>query len=537
MKNSILALILLLSCGCGNFLSEYSQDMVRAKTIADFDEVLLGSVYLPIESRSYGTLIANSNNEYNTTLSWLNIMDDDINAVQAEMGSSSGSWDHKERYMNLMENNYGYYTWQYNVRIKPDGSEGPNDAKTWNDLYARINYTNVILDELAEIEPKNDTEVLQKNRVLGETYFLRAQFYFFLTNLYGAPYAPSTANTTLSVPLKLTAYVEHDRDKDTQFTRATQAEVYAQIVDDLEQAIAHFKEGEVSSYRKIYRANQEAAQLLLSRVYLYMQDWENARTAARDFLDMDVSLEVLGGDLTSPFLNDDNSEILFSQGSQHLQNVLTAIAPDFCVSSDLYNLYEEGDHRASFFQMRSSDSLALVNKYEMDGAEVLNERVTDIMPLRVAEGYLNMAEACAMLNDPEANTYLNALRRNRISGYVDQTYSGDELITQVRNERRKELCFEGHRWFDLRRYAVNASAPYHKTITHSYYYYSTDNQIYLGSEIFQIEENETNVWTFRIPNEVLDFDKEPMPNNDRDNREPIVDTTTGNETESEEGTN
>ena len=103
MKNSILALILLLSCGCGNFLSEYSQDMVRAKTIADFDEVLLGSVYLPIESRSYGTLIANSNNEYNTTLSWLNIMDDDINAVQAEMGSSSGSWDHKERYMNLME--------------------------------------------------------------------------------------------------------------------------------------------------------------------------------------------------------------------------------------------------------------------------------------------------------------------------------------------------------------------------------------------------------------------------------------------------
>ena len=249
MKNSILALILLLSCGCSNFLSEYSQDMVRAKTIADFDEVLLGSVYLPIESKSYGTLIGNG-----STLSWLNIMDDDINAVQAEMGSSSGSWDHMSRYMNLMENNYGYYTWQYNVRIKPDGSEGVSDKTTWNDLYARINYTNVILDELAEIDPKNDTEVLQKNRVLAETHFLRAQFYFFLTNLYGAPYAPETASTTLSVPLKLTAYVEHDKDKETQFTRASQAEVYAQIVDDLKQAIALFKEGEVSSYRKIIRS-------------------------------------------------------------------------------------------------------------------------------------------------------------------------------------------------------------------------------------------------------------------------------------------
>ena len=532
MKNSILALILLLSYGCGNFLSEYSQDMVRAKTIADFDEVLLGSVYLPIEEKLNGTLIGN-----NYTLSWLNIMDDDINAVQSESGSASGNWNLRDRYMSLMENNYGYYTWQYNVRIKPTGSEGANDVTTWNDLYARINYTNVILDELAEIDPKNDTEVLQKNRVLAETYFLRAQFYFFLTNLYGAPYAPSTANTTLSVPLKLTAYVEHDRDKDTQFTRATQAEVYAQIVDDLEQAIAHFKEGEVSSYRKIYRANQEAAQLLLSRVYLYMQDWENARTAARDFLDMDVSLEVLGGDLTSPFLNDDNSEILFSQGSQHLQNVLTAIAPDFCVSSDLYNLYEEGDHRASFFQMRSSDSLALVNKYEMDGEEVLNERVTDIMPLRVAEGYLNMAEACAMLNDPEANTYLNALRRNRISGYVDQTYSGDELITQVRNERRKELCFEGHRWFDLRRYKVNEVSPFSKIITHAYHYYSTANQNYTGTEIYEILPFETNVWTFMIPEDVIEFDKVAMPNNERDPRAITVVDSTEDETESEEGTN
>lgn len=529
MKNSILALILLLSCGCSNFLSEYSQDMVRAKTIADFDEVLLGSVYLPIEAGTEKTFIGNNN-----VLSWLNILDDDINAVQTESGSASGSWNLRDRYMSVMENNYGNYTWQYNVKLKPDGSEGYNDATTWNDLYTRINYTNVILDELKDIEPKNDTEILQKNRVLAETHFLRAQFYFFLTNLYGAPYAPSTASTTLSVPLKLTAYVEHDKDKDTQFTRATQAEVYAQIVDDLEQSIAHFKEGEVFSYRKIYRANQEAAQLLLSRVYLYMQDWENARTAARDFLEMDVALEPIAGELTGPFLNDDNAEILFSQGTQHLQNVLTALAPDFCVSSDLYNLYEEGDYRASFFQLRTTDSLALVNKYEMNGEEVINARVSDIMPLRVAEGYLNMAEACAMLNDPEANTYLNALRRNRISNYVDQTYSGDELITQVRNERRKELCFEGHRWFDLRRYTVNEVSPYQKAITHSYHYYSTDNQNYTGTEVYQIATNETNVWTFLIPDDVIEFDNVAMPNNERDSREPIATT---DDDDSEEETN
>ena len=57
MKNIIVVLILLLTCGCSKFLSEYSQDMVRAKTIADFDEVLLGSVYIPMEQQATGTLI------------------------------------------------------------------------------------------------------------------------------------------------------------------------------------------------------------------------------------------------------------------------------------------------------------------------------------------------------------------------------------------------------------------------------------------------------------------------------------------------
>lgn len=522
MKNIIVVLILLLTCGCSKFLSEYSQDMVRAKTIADFDEVLLGSVYIPMEQQLTGTLINRR------ALSFLNIMDDDINCVQAEEGVVSNGWTVRDRYMELMENTYGYYTWQQNVRVKPNNTNGLNDNTTWNDLYARINYTNVILDELGEIEAQDEAETLQKNRILGETYFLRAQFYFYLTNLYGAPYSPETAANTLSVPLKLTPYVEHDKDKETQFTRATQAEVYAQIVSDLQQAIACFEAGEVSTYRKIYRANREAAQLLLSRAYLYMQDWENARTAAQDFLDMGVGLEPIGGELTGPFLNEDNSEILFSQGSQHLQNVLTANAPDFCVTAELYNLYDDNDYRKSFFQVR--DSIALINKYEMDGEDVLSQRVSDIMTLRVAEGYLNMAEACAMLDDPEANTYLNTLRSNRIGGYEPQTYSGEELISQIRDERRKELCFEGHRWFDLRRYTVNTKLPFRKSITHSFHVYNTGIVgIYLGTRVFRLEADEDRVWTFSIPQSVLEFDRVPMPNNERDAREPIEDSSNDEE--------
>ena len=50
-----------------------------------------------------------------------------------------------------------------------------------------------------------------------------------------------------------------------------------------------------------------------------------------------------------------------------------------------------------------------------------------------------------------ALTELNAFRKTRVIGYTDVNLSGQALLDEIRLERRKELCFEGHRWFDLRR--------------------------------------------------------------------------------------
>ena len=155
MKN-IYVIIVFFLCGCSNFLSEYSQDMVRAKTVADFDEVLLGSVYVP--SNATTTTLINRE-----SCSWFNIMDDDISSVRSEQASGDGSWTARNKYYDLHAMTYGYYTWQQDVTEKPDGSQGFTDNTTWNDLYARINYTNVILDELDEITPDNERDELKKN--------------------------------------------------------------------------------------------------------------------------------------------------------------------------------------------------------------------------------------------------------------------------------------------------------------------------------------------------------------------------------------
>ena len=72
--------------------------------------------------------------------------------------------------------------------------------------------------------------------------------------------------------------------------------------------------------------------------------------------------------------------------------------------------------------------------------------------IRSAEAFLNRMEAYALSGEEGlALAELNAFRKARIIGYTDVSLSGQTLLDEIRLERRKELCFEGHRWFDLRR--------------------------------------------------------------------------------------
>ena len=111
------------------------------------------------------------------------------------------------------------------------------------------------------------------------------------------------------------------------------------------------------------------------------------------------------------------------------------------------------------------------------------------------------------------------MRRNRIVGYTDCSYSGEELVNQIRLERRKELCFEGHRWFDLRRYSVCKKYPYSKKIYRSFSFYTSTYDLD-RLETYVLEENDP-AYVFAIPKTVLEFDTEPMPDNERPERLPL----------------
>jgi hypothetical protein len=72
---------------------------------------------------------------------------------------------------------------------------------------------------------------------------------------------------------------------------------------------------------------------------------------------------------------------------------------------------------------------------------------------RLGEIYLNLAEACLGLSqEDEAKTYMNLIRER--AGMPDVTETGQALIDRYRNERRVELAFEQHRYFDARRWMI-----------------------------------------------------------------------------------
>lgn len=520
MKNNFfniaIGLLAFGTTGCSDFLNEYSQDLVTAKTVTDLNELLIGDVYLRSHTVERGMSAG--------TMAFVNMLDDDINTTGTDASKGNVGDLAWNRVVSPM---YGFFTWQQDVRYNFTRTVTQDDATTWNTLYTRINHANNIIDIIDDMPRNTDEEKMMYHRVKGEAHFARAQFYFALANLYGKPYDPDSAAVTLNVPLKLTSHVEHDKDKDTQFERASAAAVYESIVSDLRIAEEQLTISPQNPRFRLHRASAEAAALLLSRTLLYMQRWEEAEAAAKRVIES-KNFTLSGTSdfqLNVPFLTPANREVIFSQGANNVaaENTRTSLSGnpgDYCVSRELYDLYEDGDMRkVAFFSVNAqSDSIRFMQKYER-GLKL--NHISDAFLLRLSEAYLNHAEACSMQpgKETDANQSMKTLRTQRIPYYTHTDLTGEELVNEVRNERRRELCFEGHRWFDLRRYAVNKRQPLAKNVVHVFNAFSESNS-FLSSHLYVLPAGDPS-FTFAIPKSVVEFDKIPMADNLREKRSEI----------------
>ena len=493
---------------CSGFLKEYSQDLAKVESFSDLDEVLLGKGYLPwgrAEAGSWG-----SPEMVNAYFQAAHHMSDEM-----AFNSQTDGGD----LFQIQTSMFGWYAWQQSVGFPYEGNVRTAENKDWKQAYSCINVCNMVLVSADELSATNQREELQQKRIKGEAHFLRALYYFTLANLYGKPYCAENLATP-AVPLKLTEFVE---DKD--WVVNTVEEVYAQVLADLDEADAYLKDNEVKNYP--YRADITAVYLLKSRVYLYMQNWKKALEYADNVLEirdglLDLNTHTLGEEV----LTKASPETIFSMGG-HCLSAYTyysraegAKYPTYVVSEDLSSAFTDGDNdwRTQYYIMQEEIGGPSTNGIYTDawvfckvkGWEPGYKEASDHFMFRTAEAYLNAAEAAAYSGDETtARRMLKTLRDNRLKESREITESGRELVDLIRRERQCELCFEGHRWFDLRRYTICEKFPYSKKITHKYIKYVTVSWYPIVKEpgeitTYVLEENDA-AYTLSLPKEVLDF--------------------------------
>lgn len=493
MRIYIISLVGLFLTSCSNFLKEYSQDRAYVRSYQDLDELLVGETYMKTEPYfPYLHLMADDARENNIPVDWDDVIDFN---------------EYSKKY-------FGYITWQNRVGYSVDKLSVKNEDEDWNKLYKHINLANMVLYSIDKQKAGNDDERGDIRRIRGEAYFLRAAYYFILVNMYGQPYVPSVATTALGVPVKKTAFIE-----DKAFPRETLKVVYDLIVEDLEHAAENL---DGIPRKSIYRANITAVRLLQSRVCLYMQDWENAAKYARMALELQPELVDLNSfaSSTEAFVSSSSPELVFSMGGNSIPDMFNVLFSGISVSEDLKKCYVTGDLRTSYFVIKDGDNGYWdCNKYVRLGEDYVSD-VSDNFILRTAEACLNLAEAYAYMDkESEACKMLDHLRVNRFQkdAYKPTTVKGDDLIEEIRSERRRELCFEGHRWFDLRRYTVCEKKPFVGNIRNTYTEY--DYYDVKSVSTYELKANDP-AWTLQIPFEVIQF--EELVPNERNERTPIL---------------
>ena len=343
------------------------------------------------------------------------------------------------------------------------------DALSFNDVwvgnYDGIARANQALKVLGEVTI-NDT---LKNRLEGETRFLRAYFYWNLVRTFGGvPLIDKVPDPT------------NPADVASGNTRVSKDSIYALIKTDLQFAIDNLPKKSEYAAADLGRATQGAAQTFLAKVNLYQKNWSDVLKLTNEVINSGEYSLVSDYSTIWREIGENNAESIFEiqargetpnkgvQGYVDVQGVRGQFGWGFNVpSQDLANTYEPGDLRKDATIIFPGETMwdgTVINSntpnpmynqkaYLSHTQETYDgnswESSKNVRIFRYAEVLLMKAEAANEMGDP--NTALAALNQVRErAGLPDYTETNqDSLRMKIYHERRVELAFEGDRTFDL----------------------------------------------------------------------------------------
>lgn len=323
----------------------------------------------------------------------------------------------------------------------------------WSYAYYTIARANNVINNLDDKVGVDATQQ-QVNNVKAEALFIRALCYFDLVITYCQPYNyNATEDDKMGVPLVLVT-------ENGKPARDSKENVYQQIVADLLQAESIMADDYVRSgvTDKAATPTKPAIQALLSRVYLYMNKWQEAANYATKVINnkkyelapadayaamFSAATAPAGGEIIFEVYGSDKNEYWDNSGWAHLPYMTTTDDQgshgDVCATKDLYDLYSEGDVRKSMFKQHGNDYFP--TKYSGKPKDS-DPKYTNVPILRLSEMYLNRAEAIINGASVQGVTAESDLRKIATVRGASQTAAATKQ--GVFDERRRELAFEGH---------------------------------------------------------------------------------------------
>ncbi|MGZ3766097.1 MAG: RagB/SusD family nutrient uptake outer membrane protein [Mucilaginibacter sp.] len=337
----------------------------------------------------------------------------------------------------------------------------------YNNAYQMILQCNVILSRI-NLAP--DGTQAQKNIIRAEAEINRAYYYLQLANLYGSGYNTATANHDLAVPLVLVP------DASLLPARATVQQVYAQILQDLQDAV---NTNDLPDFGiDVIHPGKAAALALQARAYLFMANYTQALAAANAALQLKSTMLdynnfsfVNGND---PSNGVQNKPLTLTDEANDPEALLVRVCVDNgfwnkfnsspFISQDLMTVFGNSDLRFTYNFSPASGNNSMLASYFIynQNSMIFNYSIG------VPEMLLIKAECVARQGDAAtALAQLELIRKFRYkpADYVPLVNNGAaDALTDVLTERRKELFFHGGlRLFDLKR--LNLDNRFSKIIT------------------------------------------------------------------------
>lgn len=368
-------------------------------------------------------------------------------------------WDYQVNGDVQSDNCYAGGDNQANIQIDlftPNATNG-NVSRDWSALYGDIKNANEVLENVPKINDAALDAGGRRNQILAEASGLRAYAYFNLVRLFGP--VPLILKTPSTIA-------------ETQPAKASVDAVYAQIITDLEFAATNA----MSSAANKGIFTKGAANALLAKVHASKPtpDWAKVNTYADAVIGGGYTLFANFSGLFDE-ANENNSESIWEMqfdGSQHsnwMPGIITGTGwKRFDTpTNDLVTAYDnEGDairkNASVLFKDVSSDGWSdnywpkskypFINKFRADTK-------TNIYMLRLADILLLKAEALNEISGSgwsQSKVIVDQIRR-RVSLAGTPAADQASMRLAIEKERRLELAFEGHRWFDLLR--TNRALP------------------------------------------------------------------------------